>query len=144
MNNFDRLRFEIKDTRIAELEQWKKNACERMEGLSTAIDGYVERIAELENTNQGLGFENLDMGRKIAELEKEVKQYKVVENWVRSFTIDELEAHNLEQQAKGCDDGGKAASISLGGDAVVIGETELNDYANDLRKQAKALKEQVK
>ena len=51
MNNFDRLRFEIKDNRIAELE-------------------------------------------------KEVKQYKAVENWVRSFTIDELEAHNLEQQAK--------------------------------------------
>lgn len=34
--------------KVYELEQWKKNACERMEGLSTSVDGYVKRIAELE------------------------------------------------------------------------------------------------
>jgi chromosome segregation ATPase len=34
-----------KDNRIAELELWKKNACERMRGLSDSIDGYVEKIA---------------------------------------------------------------------------------------------------
>ncbi len=55
-----------------------------------------------------------------------------------------LAIRDLEQQATGCDDGATACSISFGGDAVVIGETELNDYANDLRNQAKALKEQPK
>ena len=50
---------------------------------------------------------------------------------------------DLEQQAKGIDDGARNCSISIGGDAIVIGETELNDYANELRNQAKSLKDQV-
>jgi hypothetical protein len=51
-----------------------------------------------------------------------------------------LKAHNIEQQAKGCTDGAKACSISFG-EGVVIGETELDGYAKDLLRQAKALKE---
>jgi hypothetical protein len=60
--------------------------------------------------------------KKIAELEKE------------------RDIRDLEQQAKGCTDGAKACSISFG-EGVVIGETELDGYAKDLLRQAKALKE---
>jgi hypothetical protein len=61
--------------------------------------------------------------RKITELEKE------------------RDIRDLEQQAKGCTDGAKACSISFG-EGVVIGETELDGYAKDLLRQAKALKEE--
>jgi hypothetical protein len=71
----------------------------------------------------------------IAELEKRLSNAEAMGDKEQSI-------RDLEQQAKGCDDGAKACSISLGGDSVVIGETELNDYANDLRNQVKALKEQ--
>jgi hypothetical protein len=60
--------------------------------------------------------------------------------WAKADLVA-LEIRDLEQQAKGCDNGSKACSISFGVDAVVIGETELNNYANELRNQAKALKE---
>lgn len=50
-----------------------------------------------------------------------------------------LEKYALEQQAKGVDDGSKACAISLGEDAVVIGEAELYYYAEGLRQQAKEL-----
>jgi hypothetical protein len=76
----------------------------------------------------------------IAELKKDVSMLEQYNGSVESL-IKDIQAHNLEQRAKGCDDGAKACSISFGGDAVVIGEAELNDYANDLRAQAKALKE---
>jgi hypothetical protein len=74
---------------------------------------------------------------RVAELEKELPAPKGF--WV---TSKDLHVWQLEQQAKGCTDGAKACSISFG-EAVVIGETELDDYAKDLLRQAKALKEGV-
>jgi hypothetical protein len=72
---------------------------------------------------------------RIAELEKEASNRKGF--WV---TSKDLHVWQLEQQAKGCTDGAKACSISFG-EAVVIGETELDGYAKDLLRQAQALKE---
>jgi hypothetical protein len=89
----------------------------------------------LDNANASIISE---LRRRIAELEKEVKGYQVALSMPTNN-----EAHNLEQQAKGCTDGAKACSISFG-EGVVIGETELDGYAKDLLRQAKALKEKVK
>jgi hypothetical protein len=91
------------------------------------------------------------LAAKIAELEKEKAEYLPVLAWIaRECTqVDGgmmyrfksyLEIRGLEQQAKGCTDGAKACSISFG-EGVVIGETELDGYAKDLLRQAKALKE---
>jgi hypothetical protein len=109
-----------------------------------------QKTAELEKEviDQRLGYEAYaedyeNAALQVTELEKNILMLEQYNGSVESL-IKEIEAHNLEQQAKGCDDGAKACSISFGGDAVVIGEAELNDYANDLRAQAKALKEQGK
>ena len=81
---------------------------------------------------------------RIAKLEKEVKQYKVVENWVRSFTIDELEAHNLEQQANGIMDFKKwVLDTDQNSSDIDVRDINLIEfYVEPLISQAKALKEQ--
>jgi hypothetical protein len=110
-----------------------KNLVERTQALidnsqfqvtNTVASLLLARIAELEAFNQEQG-----------QLMSAMTEYYEGDKGVA------FQAHNLEQQAKGCDDGAKACSISFG-EAVVIGETELDDYAKDLLRQAKALKEQ--
>ena len=80
---------------------------------------------------------------RIAELENEVKQYKAVENWVRSFTIDELEAHNLEQQANGIMDFKKwVLDTDQNSSDIDVRDINLIEfYVEPLISQAKALKE---
>jgi hypothetical protein len=110
------------------------------------IDGEIQELvheSKLPALNKLLDESSGLYLERIAELEKKLLMLEQYNGSVESL-IKEIGAHNLEQRAKGCDDGAKACSISFGGDAVVIGETELNDYANDLRAQADALKEQVK
>jgi hypothetical protein len=122
------------------------------------IDMLKERDVKIEALKEllRLSHESLDSkDKQIAEPEKEKEKasHVPVLAWIarECNQVDGVMLHRfksyleilkLEQQAKGCDDGAKACSISFGGDAVVIGETELNDYANDLRNQAKALEEQ--
>ena len=124
--------------------------------VNRLLSDALERVAELEEERDVLKEENTSLQayafRVIAFVTRSVEKLRnipefkptgdVLNRVLRLTPNIALEAHDLEQQAKGCDDGAKACSISLGGDVVVIGETELNDYANDLRNQAKALKEQ--
>ena len=79
-------------------------------------------------------LQSLDDIKRIAELEKEISQYKAVESWVRCFKINELEAHNLEQQAKGLID----FSITYNEMAT----NPLTYCANVLLGKTKALKDQ--
>ena len=114
----------------------------------------IKHNVELEKEVVKANMKLIDCALDIAELEKELATSTPPPNLIwfdRSEVLGldpeqtgviDLRGMKLEQQAKGCDDGAKACSISLGGDVVVIGETELNDYANDLRNQAKALEEQ--
>ena len=76
---------------------------------------------------------------RIVVLERELKEYK--SGLGVCMTDEQFEIYTLEQRAKGIMDGAKASAISLGGDSIVIGETELDDYAKDLLRQAKALRE---
>jgi hypothetical protein len=68
--------------RIAELELWKKNACERMRGLSDSIDGYVEKIALAAHY-----IEQQD--KRIAELEN------VLQGVIVSYCLDEIDERVL-------------------------------------------------
>ena len=80
-----------KDNRIAELELWKKNACERMRGLSDSIDGYVEKIALAAHY-----IEQQD--KRIAELEN------VLQGVIVSYCLDEIDERVLvDVLAKGGD-----------------------------------------
>jgi hypothetical protein len=90
-----------------------------------------------DSSNNILLMRSLADIQRIAELEKELSS--VVAGL---FSEKDLAIRDLEQQAKGCHDGAKACSILLGGDAVVIGKTELDSYAKYLLRQAEALKEQ--
>ena len=101
------------------------------EEVTDVIKGFEERIAELEK-------ERDECAIVISNL---VKSKDVDLSGICSTADKALSIRNLRQQAKGLDDGAKACSISIGGDAVVIGETELNDYAKDLLKQADELEQ---
>ena len=100
----------------------------------------------MNNPNYVAILENIvvEHTKRIAELGKEISQYKAVENWVRCFKINELEAHNLEQQANACDRIIEMATISKLHSPHMITRDSVIDERDDLRSQSKALKEQVK
>ena len=85
-----------------------------------------------------------DIGiNKIAELEKEISQYKAVENWVRCFKINELEAHNLEQRIKAFEYAEKKISELHNVEGTLV--IDWFDYfKSDFKQKLEALREQVK
>jgi hypothetical protein len=108
------------------------------------IDGEIQELvheSKLPALNKLLDKSNDLYIERIAELEKDMRKFEHAvhnENELLGMQKNQ-EIRDLEQQAKGCTDGAKACSISFG-DAVVIGETELDGYAKDLLRKAKALK----
>ena len=108
-------------------------------------DGSMSKIYDCETFNDyNQIHRSLVDIKRIAELEKEISQYKAVENWVRCFKINELEAHNLEQQANACDRIIEMATISKLHSPHMITRDSVIDERDDLRSQSKALKEQGK
>ena len=120
------------DTSNIEMDSHLANA------FAKRLDTKDKRIAELEKELDNLNSGTDDLYNMVFE---HVGLKLEFPDEVDHTDIKQLlKAHNIEQQAKGCTDGAKACSISFG-EGVVIGETELDGYAKDLLRQAKALKE---
>jgi hypothetical protein len=117
---------------------------------SAVIAGLNERIAELEKERGELkahvvalevDFEKaLDIAELCANNQSVVDANKSFQEFVSYTTIEStLEAHNLEQQAKGFDYASNKLTEQQGAAAAPILEM-FNYFKNDLLSQAKALK----
>jgi hypothetical protein len=126
--------------------------------IPSVIKNLKLRITQLEGYNAGLAAESCKQQAKIAELEKEKAEYVPVLAWIArecnqvgGGMLYRLKSYlailKLEQQAKGLSEGFHATKEPIGRNAFgfimhYCSENNLKDRVDDLRNQAKALKEQ--
>jgi hypothetical protein len=134
--------------RIAELEgEIFKQSQESKEAVSRAIEIILEkdeRIAELEKELSLT--KDIIVAHQIADETGYIDGVGWVENWseMEEKVSNLLEAHNLEQQAKGCFESIlEIDAYSKNGSSFVL-VRDVNNFGVKKQLQAEALKEQVK
>ena len=124
-------------------EGFKKWMGERM-GHSYQLKVALEAILELENELSLT--KDIIVAHQIADETGYIDGVGWVGNWseMEATVVNLLEAHNLEQQANACDLIIEMATISKLHSPYMIARDSVIDKRDDLRNQAKELKEQGK
>ena len=134
-----------------ELEDFEKHCLESNQLQVAELQHYaIKRIAELEKERDEL--KDMVVAHQIADETGYIDGIGWVDNWAdMEVKVEQaLQAHNLEQQAKGVEDAFNESSRILKSKkyakkaylGIIDLTAELYEYGDNLRNQAKALKEQ--